>query len=212
MLQYFGLVNNGSSFVCGSAGLIIPTRSDYGGRLSLLTLHLPLLVLVSMLTILWMFHSSFYGSWVNIYWLVAGFILMLSEWYRVGMWESRFQATTSFKINTLGSFIFLVCFESAFFAGTYWLMCISRVHGLGDVSFRSNLSGSDVALYGSWECSEWSFNVSALDTIGTIYMSSDYSFDCMGEIILPIMLNLWILLLVSLLLQLGHRTIQVADL
>jgi hypothetical protein len=91
-------------------------------------------------------------------------------------------------------------------------MCISRVHGLGDVSFRSNLSGSDVALYGSWECSEWGFNVSALDTIGTVYMSSDYSFDCMGEIILPIMLNLWILLLVSLLLQLGHRTVQVADL
>jgi hypothetical protein len=100
MLQYFGAVNNGSFSVCGSAGLIMPTRSDYGGRLSLLTLHLPLLVLISMLSILWMFHSSFYGSWVNIYWLVAGFILMLSEWYRVGMWESRFQATTSFKINT----------------------------------------------------------------------------------------------------------------
>jgi len=195
----------------GSSGIIIPTRSDYGGRISLLALHLPILVLSVMLAILWLFHSSFYGSWFNICWLIIGFFLLISEWYRVGLWESRFQATTSFKVNTLGSFIFLVCFESAFFAGTYWLMCISRVHGLSEVSICSNASGNDLVFYGSWECCDWNLIVNVLDTTGTLYMTSEHSFDCMGEIILPIMFNLWILLLVSLLLQLGHRAIQLCD-
>jgi hypothetical protein len=195
----------------GISGLIVSTRSDYGGRSSLVTLMLPMITLCAMLNFLWMFHSSSYGSVFMYVWVLVGLVLMLTEWYRAGMWESRFHSTTSYRINAMGSFIYLIVFESAFFASTYWLMSISRIHGVGDVSYRSNAAGSDLSMYGSWESSEWNVNMIGGESSGSVWMSTEYSGDVASDIMLPIMLNLWILLLVSLLLQFGHRGVQMRE-
>jgi hypothetical protein len=205
------LLCQSSSSVGGISGMVVPTRSDYGGRPSLLTLMLPSTVLTTMLSVLWIFHSSHYGSVLILCWIVLGLCLMLSEWYRAGMIESRIQATTSYRINTLGSFVYLLVFESAFFAGTYWLMCISRIQGVSEVSYRNPTSGSDLSFAGSWESCDWNVCVNMGDVSGTTYMSTGYAMDHMSEVMLPIFFNLWILLCVSLLLQYGHRIVQMRD-
>jgi hypothetical protein len=196
----------------GTSGLVISTRSDYGGRNSLVTLMLPSLVFSLMLVSLWIFHSCSYGSMFYFSWVCIGFVLMITDWYRSGLLESRFQNTISYKINAMGSFIYLIVFESLFFIGTYWLMCISRIHGVSDVSFKSCTSGSDLSLTGSWESNIWNFNSESMDTFGLIWMSHTYSVDFITEIMLPISLNLWYLLLVSMLLQYAHRMVQIREL
>ena len=185
--------------------LALSTRVDYGGRASLLCSSLPLWVLSAFLTVIYTAHSSHYSSLLWILWLTVGLLWMVSEWVRVGLFESYFHYTISARANGLASFSLLVCFEPIFFAGVFWIYSLNNVHPHPELSFFTS-GGNDLSVFGSFESSALSFySESFMDSVALFYFYSPYSQSLIGENLLGIYLNLWILLAVSLLLQITHR-------
>merc|ERR1712137_627719 len=217
MLNINRKINNSTTYKINNIqkrgiSMIVPTRQDYGGRTSRLCASLPLWVFSVFITVIFWFHSSHYGSLLWLSWLILGLIFMVNEWVRVGVLESRFQYTMSARINTLGSFACLVVFESCFFAGVFWIFAISRIHCMPEVSHRGASAGNDLSVFGSFESSPFLFSSHSLPSdSGYLYFNSNFSQNLLGENLLSIYLNLWILLAVSLLLQFMHRSVQISS-
>merc|ERR1712160_89335 len=157
-------------------------RQDYGGRTSQLCASLPLWVVSLFISVIFWFHSSHYGSLVWILWLFFGLILMVNEWLRVALLESRYQYTMSARINTLGAFACLVVFESLFFGGVFWIFSLSRIHAMPEVSHRGSSAGNDLCIFSSYESSPYHFATNSIDNYclgsptgsGYIFMTSNY--------------------------------------
>lgn len=185
------------------SGLTVPSRLDYGGRLSYTTVAIPTLAITAMALLLWISHSCGTTSWFGLLWFLLGTSLIISDFAVSGLAESRTQNTASYRINAMGSWIWLLIFEIAFFSGTYWLCVLPRVQGYSEVSY--SLTQSDLALQTSPESSLESLTGLSFDSSAILVSSSGTGIDISSAIMPVILLNLYLLLIVTLLLNLIHR-------
>lgn len=183
---------------------ILPTRIDYGGRSSQLCSSLPLSVFTLFLSLIYVLHSSHYGSTLWLLWILLGFSLMVQEWVRIGLYESFLQYTSSARVNGLACFALLIVFESLFFGGVFWIYCLNNVHSHCELSLRSSNLGNDLSIFGTYESGFLSFTHMVFDDqLGFLSFVTPFSQSLLGENLLAIYLNLWLLLAVTLVLQLS---------
>jgi hypothetical protein len=186
--------------------MIVPTRSDYGGRNSQLCASLPLWVFCLWISLIYFFHACHFMSNIWLIWLFLGMNFMVNEWIRVGMLESTYQNTISAKINTEGSMSLLLIFEACFFAGVYWIYGLGRVHGMPEVSLRSATAGNDLSIFGSYESNPMNILFNTFEDVKSfIVIAFNYCVNFIGANLSSIYLNLGFLLVVTLGVQYAHR-------
>jgi len=176
-----------------SVTLLKTSRLEYGGRNSILVSLVPLLVLALVASL--GYGCGVHGSFSSLFMLWTGCVgACVGLFSLVSLWEYASMGTVLFSASGLECVAWLVLFEVCFFAGVAWCLGIISVHAVSEVGLRGVdlWSGSS-----DWDGSLWS---------SSSILSSLPSSLLIAESCLPSLVSLVILLLVTLLLQIVHRS------
>lgn len=176
-----------------TVSLLVCSRLEYGGRNSSCVSLLPLLCLSALALI--GYSSGVHGSCWEAFLIVGiSLSLLVLGYAAASLAEYASMGTVIASASGLECLAWLVLFEVCFFGGVSWSLGVASVHATAEVGLRAMdvFGGSSDALglrlSDSGVCSAWSPSLN------------------MAEASLPSLLSLVILLLVTLLLQLVHRS------